>query len=118
MDDIVTSVVAGLIIAASCTVSGILWQQLKQAREKPRLQEARQERQLDLLSEAVRELLLSKLETIRRHMVFDDDGVADDATKKESQRIYDIYHAMGGNGHGTALNNDIQTAPIAPKPKE
>lgn len=31
-----------------------------------------------------------------------------------SERLYDSYHALGGNGHGTMLNNDIQTAPIRP----
>lgn len=115
MDEIITSVVAGLILAASCTVSGILWQKLKSATQAPRAHEARQEQQLDLLSDAVRELLLCKLETMRRHMVYDNNGVADDSEKGQAQRIYDIYHAMGGNGHGTALNDDVQRAPIAPK---
>ena len=47
----------------------------------------------------LRELLLCQLEDLRREMVIE----------------YDSYHSLGGNGHGTALNNDIQSAPIAPR---
>ncbi|KLN89566.1 hypothetical protein LMG11583_0303, partial [Bifidobacterium bifidum] len=28
---------------------------------------------------------------------------------------YYAYHGLGGNGHGTQVNNDIQNAPIAPR---
>ena len=75
----------------------------------------------------LRELLLCQLEDLRREMVIEHDGVAgeDPQTrsprkqhedlKSRSQRLYDSYHSLGGNGHGTALNNDIQSAPIAPR---
>lgn len=62
----------------------------------------------------VRELLLCKLEELRVDMVH-DGGIADDDFKARSQRIYDCYHALGGNGHGTMLNQDIQLAPIEPR---
>lgn len=62
----------------------------------------------------LRELLLCQLEDLRREMVIEHDGVADEDLKARSQRLYDSYHSLGGNGHGTALNNDIQSAPIAP----
>ena len=61
----------------------------------------------------MRELLLCRLEDLRREMVYDNHGIADDDLKSRSQRLYDSYHALGGNGHGTALNQDIQSAPIA-----
>ena len=63
----------------------------------------------------MRELLLCQLEDLRREMVIEHDGVADEDLKARSQRLYDSYHSLGGNGHGTALNNDIQSAPIAPR---
>ena len=63
----------------------------------------------------LRELLLCQLEDLRREMVIEHDGVADEDLKARSQRLYDSYHSLGGNGHGTALNNDIQSAPIAPR---
>lgn len=63
------------------------------------------------LSDGTRELLLCRLEDLREEMV-NADGIADEDLKGRSQRLYDIYHSMGGNGHGTALNDDIQRAPI------
>ena len=59
----------------------------------------------------LRELLLCQLEDLRREMVIEHDGVADEDLKSRSQRLYDSYHSLGGNGHGTSLNNDIQSAP-------
>lgn len=67
-----------------------------------------------VLERAVRELLLCRLEDLRAEMV-DHDGIADEDLKDRSQRLYDVYHELGGNGHGTALNDDIQSAPIAPR---
>ena len=63
----------------------------------------------------LRELLLCQFEDLRREMVIEHDGVADEDLKSRSQRLYDSYHSLGGNGHGTALNEDIQSAPIAPR---
>ena len=56
-----------------------------------------------------------QLEDLRREMVIEHDGVADEDLKSRSQRLYDSYHSLGGNGHGTSLNDDIQSAPIAPR---
>lgn len=67
-----------------------------------------------VLEQAVRELLLCRLEDLRAEMVA-NDGIADEDLKGRSQRLYDVYHELGGNGHGTALNDDIQSAPIAPR---
>ena len=43
------------------------------------------------------------------------DGIADNTAKRTAQLVYDSYHSLGGNGHGTQVNQDIQDAPIAPK---
>ena len=51
----------------------------------------------------MRELLLCKLEQLRAQMVA-GGGVADEDLKSRSQRIYDAYHGLDGNGHGTAIN--------------
>lgn len=105
---IVVSVVSGLLISVVSVVGGALYQQLRQARAAA----ARSE----LIGEGVRELLLCRLESLRHEMVV-AGGIADDDLKARAQRLYDIYHQMGGNGHGTQLNLDIQRAPIAAKPK-
>lgn len=68
-----------------------------------------------LLEEGVRELLLCKLEQLRQQMV-DAGGVADDLLKDRADRIYRVYAALGGNGHGTQINQYIQSAPIRTNP--
>lgn len=117
-DEIITSLVSGFILSGVGALCGILWAKLKQARLEARAHENRQERVLDALSNGVRELLMCKLESLRHTMVHDQQGIADDEFKAQSQRIYDCYHALGGNGHGTAINDDIQHAPIAPKTRK
>ena len=115
-DDIITSVVAGLIIAAVSTAAGILWQALQNPETGAAgvCQRAREHDQL--VDEALRTLLLCKLEQQQDTMVHDQHGVADNDFKLRAQRVYDAYHSLGGNGHGTQVNADIQNAPIAPRP--
>ncbi len=67
-----------------------------------------------LVDEALRTLLLCKLEQQQDTMVHDHHGVADNDFKLRAQRVYDAYHGLGGNGHGTQVNNDIQCAHCAP----
>lgn len=66
------------------------------------------------LSEGVCVLLLCKLEAMQAEMVA-NHGIAGNALKARAQKVYDAYHALGGNGHGTQINRDIQDAPIAPR---
>ena len=42
----------------------------------------------------MRELLLCQLEDLRREMVVEHDGVADEDLKSRSQRLYDSYHSL------------------------
>ena len=51
---------------------------------------------------------------MQRDMVA-NDGIADNTAKRTAQLVYDSYHSLGGNGHGTQVNQDIQDAPIAPR---
>ena len=71
-------------------------------------------RKSDAMQTGVRVLLLCKLEQMQREMVA-NDGIADNTAKQTAQLVYDSYHSLGGNGHGTQVNQDIQDAPIAPK---
>ena len=66
------------------------------------------------LEAGVRELLLCQLESLHSQMVA-AGGVASEDLKARAQRIYDSYHGMDGNGHGTQVNDDIQHAPIRPR---
>lgn len=71
-------------------------------------------RRADAMQAGVRVLLLCKLEQMQREMVA-NDGIADNTAKQTAQLVYDTYHSLGGNGHGTQVNQDIQDAPIAPR---
>ncbi len=71
-------------------------------------------RKSDAMQTGVRTLLLCKLEQMQRDMVA-NDGIADNTAKQTAQLVYATYHALGGNGHGTQVNQDIQDAPIAPR---
>lgn len=65
----------------------------------------------DPLHEGVRVLLFCKLEAIQQQMV-QDGGVCDVPTKQTAEQIYSAYHAMGGNGVGTQMIEDIRRAHI------
>ena len=127
-DDIITSVVAGLLIAAISAIAAGLWHQLKNLRSQIADEDTRRSEHEQLMAdmrrgceheklvdEALRTLLLCKLEQQQDTMVHDHHGVADNDFKLRAQRVYDAYHGLGGNGHGTQVNNDIQNAPIAPR---
>lgn len=119
---------AGLLIAAISAIAAGLWHQLKNLRSQIADEETRRSEHEQLMAdmrrgceheklvdEALRTLLLCKLEQQQDTMVHDHHGVADNDFKLRAQRVYDAYHGLGGNGHGTQVNNDIQNAPIAPR---
>lgn len=103
MNPIIQSLVIWIITGALGVAAGWIASWWKGARRRDKA-----------LEEGVRELLLCQLETLRSQMVA-DDGIASEDIKARAQRIYDSYHGMGGNGHGTAINDDIQHAPILPR---
>lgn len=117
-DDIIASVVAGLLIAAISAIAAGLWHQLKNLRSQIADEETRRSEHEQLMAdmrrgceheklvdEALRTLLLCKLEQQQDTMVHDHHGVADNDFKLRAQRVYDAYHGLGGNGHGTQVNN-------------
>lgn len=110
-DDIITSVVAGLLIAAISAIAAGLWHQLKNLRSQIADEETRRSEHEQLMAdmrrgceheklvdEALRTLLLCKLEQQQDTMVHDHHGVADNDFKLRAQRVYDAYHGLGGNG--------------------
>lgn len=123
-----SDILSGLLIAAISAIAAGLWHQLKNLRSQIADEETRRSEHEQLMAdmrrgceheklvdEALRTLLLCKLEQQQDTMVHDHHGVADNDFKLRAQRVYDAYHGLGGNGHGTQVNNDIQNAPIAPR---
>ena len=62
--------------------------------------------------EGLRVLLFCKLEHIQAAMVT-NDGVCDVSTKETAETIYRAYSALGGNGVGSQMIEDIRHAHIA-----
>lgn len=59
-------------------------------------------------------LLYQKLQQIHSEMIRRGGWCPDDL-KKTADRIYGAYHALGGNGVGTAMWHDITTSHSQPK---
>ena len=127
-DDIITSVVAGLLIAAISAIAAGLWHQLKNLRSQIADEETRRSEHEQLMAdmrrgceheklvdEALRTLLLCKLEQQQDTMVHDHHASPTMTSNSAPQTCLRRYHGLGGNGHGTQVNNDIQNAPIAPR---
>ena len=104
-DDIITSVVAGLLIAAISAIAAGLWHQLKNLRSQIADEETRRsEHELltsemrrrceheTLVDESLRTRLLCKREQQQDTMVHDHHGVADNDFKLRAQRCYYAYH--------------------------
>lgn len=117
MTDIITDIAAGLIIAAASSIAGGLWQWARHARQTESEETRRRQNHDMLVDEALRILMLCRLEDYQDRMVA-NDGVADNDAKTRAQHVYDMYHKLGGNGHGTQVNWDIQNAPIEHRPTE
>lgn len=62
--------------------------------------------------EGLRVLLFCKLEHIQAAMVA-NDGICDVSTKETAETIYRAYSALGGNGVGSQMIEDIRHAHIA-----
>ncbi|KLN89889.1 phage minor structural protein [Bifidobacterium bifidum] len=127
-DDIITSVVAGLLIAAISAIAAGLWHQLKNLRSQIADEETRRAEHEQLMAdmrrgcehEKTRRRGAAHAAAVQARTAAGHDGarpprVADNDFKLRAQRVYDAYHGLGGNGHGTQVNNDIQNAPIAPR---
>ncbi|MEE8737291.1 MAG: hypothetical protein SOI66_00010 [Bifidobacterium sp.] len=69
---------------------------------------------VDAMRLGLRELLFCELEGIHADMV--RRGFCPVQAKTRADRIYTAYHALGGNGVGTSMVEDIRHAHIAPDP--
>lgn len=67
----------------------------------------------DAQDNALRVLLFCQLEKINSHQV-SAGHVCPTHVKERAEQIYSAYHALGGNGLGTQMIEDIRDAHIAP----
>lgn len=71
---------------------------------------------LDSLREGLQDLEFAKLQAL--HDKLAHHGWISDSAKQVADRVYHSYHALGGNGLGTAWHKDIMAAHSQPETKE
>lgn len=71
----------------------------------------RQKTDMDALKEGMRTMLRGRLVDLHAQHVVTGAGCPE-AVKTEAQRVYEAYHALGGNGVGTQLYKEILHAHV------
>lgn len=66
---------------------------------------------MDALKEGMRTMLRGRLVDLHAQHVITGAGCPE-AVKTEAQRVYEAYHALGGNGVGTQLYKEILHAHV------
>lgn len=101
------SAIAGWLISPICgTVSGYLLAQLKGARTHDKAME-----------KGMRAILRQQL--IDYHAQYVASGAACPVSiKEQATKVYEAYHALGGNGTGTRLWEEIMAAHVIDKELE
>lgn len=112
MNDPNAAVTLVAAILSSGTISAILVPVISWILRRKDAKDAKTE-DGDPLREGVRVLLFCKLRQIQQETVSAGD-VCDVATKQTAQKVYSAYHALGGNGLGTQMKDDILAAKIEP----
>lgn len=71
---------------------------------------------LSALRQGVQNLEFAKLQQLHDRLA--DNGWLSDSAKQVADRVYLSYHALGGNGLGTAWHKDIMDSHSQPEIKE
>lgn len=106
---IIVSVITWVITGVLGVVAGWAYKGMKDAKEAHQDEIRANESRMVALCDGVRSLL--RCELVRSHREFVQEGRAMNLSDLEySQRVYESYHALGGNGTGTQLWDGIQAA--------
>lgn len=106
---IIVSVITWAITGALGVVAGWAYKGMKDAREAHQTELKANETRMLALCDGVRSLL--RCELVRSHREYVQEGHRMTLSDLEySQRVYESYHALGGNGTGTQLWDSIQNA--------
>ena len=106
---IIISVITWAITGAWGAVAGWAYKGMKDAREAHKAEIKANDDRMIALCNGMRSLL--RCELVRSHREFVQERHAMTLSDLEySQRVYESYHALGGNGTGTQLWDGIQAA--------
>lgn len=97
---------AGPVIAA---VISWLAASLRAARRRDREHDAKRDAEHAALMAGMREMMRRELYDMHTRYVV--EGLPMPYEEKEREEsVYDVYHALGGNGTGTHIHNELQAA--------
>lgn len=97
---------AGPVIAA---VISWLAASLRAARKRSTEHDARRDAEHAALMAGMREMMRRELYDMHRRYVVDGEPMPYDEKERE-ESVYDVYHALGGNGTGTHVHQELQAA--------
>ena len=82
---------------------------LRAARGREREHDARRDAEHAALMAGMREMMRRELYDMHRRYVVDGEPMPYDEKERE-ESVYDVYHALGGNGTGTHVHQELQAA--------
>lgn len=104
---------APLLVSALTGVAGYAGGKLRELRRKATERERTADERREALAQGVGLLLRARLTQLHADWVA--PGCACPAhVKREAQDVYRAYHALGLNGVGTHLYEELMDAPVAP----
>lgn len=115
MWEVIKLIIGPIATFALAVLTGMITRMRKKQRDHEEAQKKRnevQERRLDALEEGVKGLLHDRIH--ERYHECDKKGFADVQDRENMERLYEPYHALGGNGTGTDLYTKMRALPTAP----
>lgn len=100
----------GYVVAPVMTlVIGALAGSLRSVRERERKRDAERDSEHKALCMGMRELMRTQLYDMHRRYVVGGEPMTYDEKEREAE-LYRVYHALGGNGTGTHVHEELQAA--------
>lgn len=115
MWEVFKQIIGPVVTCVLGVLMGMIANVRKKQREHEAIQKRRnelQEKRLDALEDGVKGLLHDRIH--ERYHECDKKGYADVQDRENMEKLYEPYHALGGNGTGTDLYTKMRALPTAP----
>lgn len=101
---------AGLVLAPlASAVIGALFGSLRESRKRAAEADEARDAEHRALCLGMRELMRSELYGMHRRYVVDGEPMPYEE-KEHEESVYSVYHALGGNGTGTHVHEELEAA--------
>lgn len=98
-----------LLMMALTGVAGWLGGKVKGAAKEREREDAQRDAEHEALMLGMRELMRSKLYSMHERFVVNGEPMSYEV-KEHEEAVYQVYHALGGNGTGTHIHQELQAA--------